>query len=736
MESQFRQPKQVINVEVNKQSIARNFGIGDNEVCYAKPGQPLTGYKAIYDKATQRAYYLPTGLTGTVVSISIAGVLTHSAGTVDLGALAVTRGEFVTVPGSFALGATINVKNERLEYQGGLYRWDGVLPKVVASGSTPESAGGVGAGKWVGVGYAALSSLIISATGGVDINSAINDMATSAYSIKNRRLLGVANNKIRSGVAVKIVCVGDSITYGYDITSSDKLPPADGHATTRASVQYPSRMESRLNLLCKSPVTVANRGYSGDTAKQCYDRWTNNPLADVAHLMLGINDAGGRYDATFSEYGKYMEKLIRRYIDWGCGVVLHTSTAQTFNNLDAGGARFTQYVRSIADSYGCPVFESEGVHQYCRYAEVYSDSTHFNSAGYAKYGDAVASFILAGGWVRPVIGISATSMQQPGRATEGIGHFAKGGASLGTMESNSYVWNGQIGKLPANTDGIHSFSFYLDAEAANVFAVGILGGAIISLSDPIATVDGFTPVNKAVMKSYPQAISETTSYQVSSRPQGYKSWVGSLVGRGWKTIYFHQPASNTVDAYLNEIVIESCILDEAIQKNNGVVPAKKEVVVFSKPIASIDNPSNSLPPPEKMPTKVVIPMLKGLYRQSQQWPQFYDNTKMEISILTRLSGGGALYNGINKLVAYTTSINASMTFESVYKSNDNCLTPLDIKFGWADPETPEVINEGVYPTRGGRLLFIIISFPDAPAAYYSMEVECSALMNSAGNYMY
>lgn len=27
MESQFHQPKQVINVEVNKQSIARNFGL-------------------------------------------------------------------------------------------------------------------------------------------------------------------------------------------------------------------------------------------------------------------------------------------------------------------------------------------------------------------------------------------------------------------------------------------------------------------------------------------------------------------------------------------------------------------------------------------------------------------------------------------------------------------------------------------------------------------------------------
>lgn len=46
MESQFRQPKQVVNTEVNKQSIARNFGIGDNEICYAKAGQPLSGYNS------------------------------------------------------------------------------------------------------------------------------------------------------------------------------------------------------------------------------------------------------------------------------------------------------------------------------------------------------------------------------------------------------------------------------------------------------------------------------------------------------------------------------------------------------------------------------------------------------------------------------------------------------------------------------------------------------------------
>lgn len=116
MESQFRQPKQVINVEVNKQSIARNFGFGDNEVCYAKTGQPLTGYKAIYDRLSQRAYVLPTGLTGTVTSFSTTGILTHSGGTVDLSALAVERGEYFHLNSTFVGGCNTPAKKRNIGY--------------------------------------------------------------------------------------------------------------------------------------------------------------------------------------------------------------------------------------------------------------------------------------------------------------------------------------------------------------------------------------------------------------------------------------------------------------------------------------------------------------------------------------------------------------------------------------------------------------------------------------------
>lgn len=142
----------------NKQAIARKFGVKQNEVVYFAVGVDLGEYKVIYDKTTQRAYSLPADLGSgvTAVSLNTAGVLVHSTGNVDLGALAVSRGEFITVPGSFSLGYEIKVKNECLEYQGGLYRWDGALPKVVDAGSVPD----IGTGKWLSVGDAALRSQI------------------------------------------------------------------------------------------------------------------------------------------------------------------------------------------------------------------------------------------------------------------------------------------------------------------------------------------------------------------------------------------------------------------------------------------------------------------------------------------------------------------------------------------------------------------------------------------------
>ena len=142
----------------NKQAVARHFGVKQSEVVYFSVGALLTGYKVIYDKVSQRAYSLPADIGSgvTAISLSPAGVLVHSAGSVDLGALAVSREEYVTLPGSFDTGVTVNTKNELVVFTDGKYRWDGALPKEVPAGSTSENSGGVGIGAWLGVGDAVL----------------------------------------------------------------------------------------------------------------------------------------------------------------------------------------------------------------------------------------------------------------------------------------------------------------------------------------------------------------------------------------------------------------------------------------------------------------------------------------------------------------------------------------------------------------------------------------------------
>lgn len=92
MNKMFTQPTGPVAKQTNKQSIARHFGVKQSEVIYFSVGVDLGGYKIIYDKETQRAYSLPADIVPGITAISLsAAVLVHSAGSVDLGELAVSR---------------------------------------------------------------------------------------------------------------------------------------------------------------------------------------------------------------------------------------------------------------------------------------------------------------------------------------------------------------------------------------------------------------------------------------------------------------------------------------------------------------------------------------------------------------------------------------------------------------------------------------------------------------------
>lgn len=68
---------------------------------------------------------------------------------------------------SFEDGATLTLPNQALlwESNGEYYRWAGTLPKTVPAGSAPDSTGGVGPDAWVGIGDAALKTMLATSVG-------------------------------------------------------------------------------------------------------------------------------------------------------------------------------------------------------------------------------------------------------------------------------------------------------------------------------------------------------------------------------------------------------------------------------------------------------------------------------------------------------------------------------------------------------------------------------------------
>jgi lysophospholipase L1-like esterase len=88
---------------------------------------------------------------------------------------------------SFEDGSTLSLANEclRWESNGEYYRWDGPLPKVVPPGSTPDSTGGIGKGKWVSVGDAALRSDLKKDNGTININGSTDAIGSVARNLSD-----------------------------------------------------------------------------------------------------------------------------------------------------------------------------------------------------------------------------------------------------------------------------------------------------------------------------------------------------------------------------------------------------------------------------------------------------------------------------------------------------------------------------------------------------------------------
>ncbi len=564
------------------------------------------------------------------------------------------------------------------------------------------------------------------------INSSNMGSVSATYRVKNLKLLGLANKKLKSGDDLKIVCVGDSITAGYDVNSTDKVPADNGDWATHAPIQYPLQVQNQLNFYTSSLTKVINRGYSGDTAKACFNRWNTNPNAHVAHIMLGINDAATGSGTTFDEYLDYMERLIKRYVDWGCGVVLHTVTAKTFNNVDDPSTHFTQSLRTLAEVYGCPIFESEEVHQFRLFSSVYSDGTHFNKAGYALYGDAVVSFILSGGWVGQYRKINSLTNIQTGRSTDGIGFFSKN-AILGTDLKNSYLTNGSLGRIPKKEKGIISYHFYMDCDIANISVIGNITDCLVSISRQYG--GGDSALNRLTIKATQnRQVAETSSVIVSSGRTGVgrNTLAGTLVGRGWKTVYIQFDGRQSVDRYAQGVIIEPMKTSEVTQLNfNGFRKGKDDVYIAQYPNYNYISSSQNPPDAVTISGDVFIPLPDGLYPFVGPAGSFFDSAPVYVTIEVFGSSDTTNHpNGITQLILRRGSPSTSLVIEKTYSTSTKSITPTSAGIGSSDyvenSSSASSIDKAAHPssTRQGWLW---LTFPETEyTAFYRIEFRCAS----------
>ncbi|WP_242673372.1 hypothetical protein [Enterobacter wuhouensis] len=113
---------------------------------------------------------------------------------------------------SFQDGADITLPNQALrdEVTGEYYRWDGALPKHVDAGSTPDTSGGVGPGKWLSIGDSLLRSALI---------NKVIDGNNQAYGTLYRTLkyFGAVGDGVTDDTAALLAADAYSISSGEPI---------------------------------------------------------------------------------------------------------------------------------------------------------------------------------------------------------------------------------------------------------------------------------------------------------------------------------------------------------------------------------------------------------------------------------------------------------------------------------------------------------------------------------------
>lgn len=590
--------------------------------------------------------------------------------------------------GTFQGGGTVSSAGDLLQdtTTNIWYRWDGIasLPKTVPAGSTPASAGGIGPGKWQPVDVAdVLRKDLAKPTGAGMIGAQDSDgdprtvqefliaNDSAEYRSKNISKLASVNYKIRMRQPISVLFQGDSMTAGYDIVTTDTVPPENGDTARHATTTYPERFVDFMLEQCGVTVTPVYRAMSGWTAYRAYTNaaWQINPNTDLVFLMYGINDAGGGDGQTHETFMQYMELLIRRFIKWGIGVVVLTNACGAQGSNNPVFQIWTEQVKNMAKIYGCQFFDAHEVQYNRLYGAVQSDNTHFNSMGYAKLGESLVSMCASGGLLETYQGVSQEIQMWPGQINNHIGFCNPQNNMVYSYSSAAYTIPGITASFPANQPTVGSFHFYQDCEALEFDIIGAWqDGALSCVAGNWFTNSGNFPFyGLSGQISNERSMGFKSSYSLGTLTakdgavtRGTPKFVGTLYGRGWKTITFFNAldGSTTTESYIQMLTLRPVPLRRANPNRRGYQLGSMGVTRQLIPDAVGSN--SSVPAASTFPN-VVLPMpeaLKGRVRNNKV--DFFDCGTARVTIKAL---GGTFGTHVIEFLIYRSTVNVD-TFQS------------------------------------------------------------------------
>jgi lysophospholipase L1-like esterase len=194
---------------------------------------------------------------------------------------------------------------------------------------------------------------------------------------------------MRDGGTVKVVCLGDSITFGQlDV---------GGTATT----PWPARLQALLReYYANSNITVVNAGVSGDTTASMITRFAADVRAQDPHLIVfngGTNDSREANGVSLDTYRANVEQILA--LCRPTPVVVMGITPRFKEQRSADGEGVVHFYRGVlqqlAVASGIPYVDT-----YTRLMALYksraiaagylsSDGSHYSEDGYRYIGDLV-----------------------------------------------------------------------------------------------------------------------------------------------------------------------------------------------------------------------------------------------------------------------------------------------------------------------------------------------------------